>query len=131
MIRFIKYWLPPITIMALIFYFSSKQNVSVSTEFAINFVILKTLHALGYALLQFLLFRALYSQQKKKNKDIEPIVMKATFIALLYAASDELHQQFVPTRTGKIRDVAIDFIGISLMYIYIQYNFRRLKAFLS
>jgi len=34
--------------------------------------------------------------------------------ALLYAASDEWHQSFVPGRTATPRDVAIDAVGICL-----------------
>ena len=33
-------------------------------------------------------------------------------IAILYAASDELHQRFVPGRSGRVTDVLIDSIGI-------------------
>lgn len=126
--KFIKLWIPPIIMMCVIFYFSSRQNVSVSSEFTINFIILKTLHTIGYALLHLLLFRAVYVQEKKKNLDIS--LKKAAIIAILYAATDELHQQFVPTREGKIRDVIIDAVGISIMYIYIKHNFNRIKQFL-
>lgn len=128
--KFIIYWLPPLIWMAFIFYFSTRQNVSVNDSFAANFIILKTLHAAGYAILNLLLFRAIYSSRKKKNNHIEPMLMKAALIALLYSASDEIHQQFVPTRTGKLRDVIIDSGGIAVMYIYIQYNFNRIKQFL-
>lgn len=35
-------------------------------------------------------------------------------ICLLYAASDEIHQLFVPGRSGEVRDVMIDFSGAAL-----------------
>lgn len=35
-------------------------------------------------------------------------------ICLLYAASDEIHQLFVPGRSGEVRDVMIDFSGAVL-----------------
>lgn len=35
-------------------------------------------------------------------------------ICLLYAASDEFHQLFVPGRSGEVRDVMIDFSGAAL-----------------
>lgn len=35
-------------------------------------------------------------------------------VCLLYAASDEIHQLFVPGRSGEVRDVMIDFSGAAL-----------------
>ena len=35
-------------------------------------------------------------------------------ICLLYASSDEIHQLFVPGRSGEVRDVMIDFSGAAL-----------------
>ncbi len=35
-------------------------------------------------------------------------------VCLLYAASDEIHQLFVPGRSGEVRDVMIDFSGAVL-----------------
>eukprot|EP01056_Protomagalhaensia_sp_Gyna25_P002040 Protomagalhaensia_sp_Gyna_25__2039@NODE_2098_length_1294_cov_63_320319_g1735_i0_p1_GENE_NODE_2098_length_1294_cov_63_320319_g1735_i0NODE_2098_length_1294_cov_63_320319_g1735_i0_p1_ORF_typecomplete_len175_score5_88VanZ/PF04892_12/1_1e17_NODE_2098_length_1294_cov_63_320319_g1735_i07241248 len=42
----------------------------------------------------------------------------AFLITLLYAASDELHQAFVPTRSGRIQDVLIDALGIATAYAF-------------
>lgn len=128
MSKFIKYWLPAIIWMSLIFYFSSKQNVSVSTTFTLNFIILKASHMIGYAVLYFLLFRALYSTKHKKK--IDESLMQAALFAVLYSASDELHQLFVPTRSGHLEDIMIDSIGIFIMYTYLKYNFKRLKIFI-
>lgn len=44
----------------------------------------------------------------------------ALIITLLYAVIDEIHQTFVPTREGTVRDVLIDSIGIAIMYSYIK-----------
>ena len=35
-------------------------------------------------------------------------------ICLLYATSDEIHQLFIPGRSGEVRDVMIDFSGAAL-----------------
>ena len=56
---------------------------------------------------------------------------KAFIVAFLYAASDELHQTFVPTREGKPRDIAIDTIGMFLMYSYSKYKYTFVKRFLK
>jgi len=40
-------------------------------------------------------------------------------LSFLYAASDEFHQSFVPTRSASFKDVLIDTIGIVVFYIVI------------
>ncbi|OGK23408.1 hypothetical protein A3A46_03100 [Candidatus Roizmanbacteria bacterium RIFCSPLOWO2_01_FULL_37_13] len=151
--RFIRYWLPPIIWMALIFYLSSRLRVSATGKFLFDFLIFKALHVIEYAILYLLLFRAFYSiknQQPARNatpasnashsdagwhsvaggltiskKFLYPII-----ISILYAVLDELHQTFVPTREGKLRDAIIDAAGIILMYIYIKNNLKIIKKFL-
>jgi VanZ family protein len=49
----------------------------------------------------------------------------AFLIAVLLACSDELHQLFVPGRSGKLTDVVIDSIG-SLIMIFLITGIRRL-----
>lgn len=44
-------------------------------------------------------------------------IIIAAELSLLYAFTDELHQTFVPGREGKLSDVAIDSIGITLALI--------------
>ena len=127
--RFIRYWLPPIAWMALIFTLSSRPHISVSEEYITNFIIFKSLHMIEYATLFSLLFRALYSQKSKKTP-LSTIMTRAALFAVLYGATDELHQLFVPTREGTIRDVIIDSAGIFLMYIYIKHNIHWLKRFI-
>lgn len=63
----------------------------------------KGYHVLEYVLLTALLLRALRRR-----------MLPALAVALAFAASDEFHQTFVPGRGGKISDVAIDCIGITL-----------------
>ena len=40
-----------------------------------------------------------------------PLAGKAILVVIVYAASDEIHQLFVPSREGTLRDVIIDTIG--------------------
>src|SRR3989344_7475105 len=114
---FAYYWLPAIIWMGIIFYFSSRLNTSVTGEFLFDFIFFKSLHMIEYAILYFLLFRAFYSIKNQQlaigNKFLYPL-----FISILYALSDEVHQTFVPTREGKVRDVIFDTAGILLIYIY-------------
>lgn len=116
---FLFYWLPPIIMMVAIFYFSSRERIAVADTYLLNFLVFKTLHVLEYAVLYLLIFRAFRTQ-----------FHYALLFSLLYALSDEIHQTFVPTREGRLRDVGIDAIGISLMYIFIKHNFFSIKKFL-
>lgn len=86
--------------MSVIFYFSSRSTTGIGTNQTDRFIILKSFHLIEYAILAFLLLFAIY-----KNK-------LAIFIAYLYAISDEIHQYFIPGRTGLFRDTLIDLIGI-------------------
>lgn len=109
--------------MAIIFALSSRQRIAVSEEYFLNFAIFKTLHMVEYAVLYTLLFRA-FLAGKKTNRDSS---MKYAFlVAILYAASDEIHQTFTPTREGAIRDVFIDTAGITIMYFFLKHHFNAL-----
>lgn len=116
-LHFIWYWAPPVTVMITIFLLSSRQNIGVAEEEAVNFAVFKTLHIIEYAVLYFLLFRAIIKTTKLEKNPWHAMLWAAA-IAVLYGISDEIHQTFVPSRTGKIRDVFIDIIGISLMVMY-------------
>ena len=115
----IFYWLPTFIWMAIIFYFSSRQSVSVSSDYYLNFIFFKFLHLSEYAILYFLIYRSIASLKNKffnqANKYYYPIL-----ISILYAVSDEIHQLFTPTREGKIRDILIDIAGILIMYTVIK-----------
>ena len=84
---------------------------------------------LEYAVLYGLLFRALYQIDNKimslKNKFILPII-----IGFIYSFTDELHQLFVPTRSGQLRDTGYDLLGILLMYTLIKRYLKQLKKYL-
>ncbi|MBP9691345.1 VanZ family protein, partial [Candidatus Woesebacteria bacterium] len=95
--KLLWYWGPPIALMSIIFYLSSRQSIAVSDEFTVNFIVFKSLHLIEYALLFFLLFRAYYSTLSRNN--MKRIFLYAFVTALLYAISDEMHQTLVPTRT--------------------------------
>lgn len=125
--KFITYWLSPLLWMILIFSLSSRQRVTVSEITSINFIFFKTLHIIEYAILFFLLFRALYNQI---TISLNNIFFISISFAMLYALSDELHQTFIPSREGSPRDVVIDTIGILLCFMYTKINLPKLKRFL-
>ena len=123
--KIINYWLPPIIWMFLIFILSSRQSISVADRYIINFLLFKLLHIIEYAILYLLVFRAFNNKKGKKIHYLMPFI-----ISFSYAAIDEIHQSFVPTREGKIRDVLIDTIGIVLMYSYIKNHLNLVRKYL-
>lgn len=113
------FWGPVFLWMGAIFIFSSRPRFGITEEFFFDFLIFKTLHMIEYALLYFLLFRAFYHSSKYS---IAKQLVVALIFSVLYAVGDEVHQAFVPTREGKIRDILIDSTGILIMYWYIKTN---------
>jgi VanZ family protein len=125
-VRFLYYWLPPLVIMIIIFVLSSRQKIAVTHEYLSDFIIFKTLHMIEYAILYFFLFRAFYKEDFR-NMSIKKKFFYPFIIAVIYAASDEIHQTFIDTRQGRLRDVIIDTTGITIMYIYIKTQLDWLK----
>jgi len=72
----------------------------------------KGAHLTVYAILALLLWRAL---RRPVRNDPRPWSHRQAGLAIgcvfLYAASDEFHQLFVPTRTAHVTDVLIDTTG--------------------
>jgi VanZ family protein len=115
--NFLYYWVPPLTWMGLIFYMSSQKSIAITTNVVTDFVTFKTLHMIEYAFLFFLFYRAFQSIKSKANK----ISGLFSFpIVILYSLTDELHQLFIPSRQGRIRDVLFDIFGMLVMYVIIK-----------
>lgn len=130
-------WLAVILWMTLIFYFShqpatdSAKLSSGVTEFLFaaiqqllphvqldleqfHTIIRKLAHFFSYFTLGLLVFHALrQTRLNQKNSGL------ALLICMLYAISDEVHQLFIPGRSGEIRDVLIDTVGAFVgIFIY-------------
>jgi VanZ family protein len=128
---FIKYWLPVLVWMALIFSGSTDLMSSQRTSRIIGplvrwmfprlpeemigqvvFVVRKTAHVTEYAILAMLLWRAL---RRPVKPDPRPWSWRepawALALAALYAVSDELHQSLVASRFGSALDVCLDTAG--------------------
>ncbi len=97
--RALSRWLPVAAWAALIFALSSLHSLD-SGLGVWDDVVRKLAHLTEYAVLGALLERAL------------PRPLPAFVLGVAYAASDELHQHFVPGRTGEPLDVAIDAVGV-------------------
>ncbi|OGK21236.1 hypothetical protein A3C23_01855 [Candidatus Roizmanbacteria bacterium RIFCSPHIGHO2_02_FULL_37_13b] len=110
-------WLPASLWMALIFILSSRPKIGIMQNTGLDFIIFKSLHVIEYAILFFLIFRALH---KTSHISVKKQFIASFLIAFFYAVSDEFHQTFVPSREGRIRDIFIDSIGISLSFAFIK-----------
>lgn len=102
-------WLPPLALMAVIFFFSAQPNLNSGLGW-IDAVGRKFVHASEYALLCFLWWRALASVTTPRRA-----ALLAFVIASAYAATDELHQTFVDGRHGSPVDWLIDSAGAALV----------------
>ena len=125
--------------MAVIFFFSA-QTGEESNQVASDLWIRKAAHMCEYAILAGLVWLHLQSYQKlrlgfweekrhaekkheekqynKSNGDVKKYhivhistALSAWVIAVCYAASDEIHQLYVPGRAGMVTDVCIDAAG--------------------
>lgn len=76
----------------------------------IDFYVRKAAHMTEYAVLGVLLAGCLRSFGLAAPR----LWRYALAAGILYAASDELHQYFVPGRACQLRDVAIDGVGVAL-----------------
>ena len=82
---------------------------------AVVFYVRKCAHVTEYAVLAMLLWRALRKPVRGDPRPwSKPQVALVIGLTFLYAASDELHQYFVPNRQGNPYDVLIDTAGAAL-----------------
>ena len=78
---------------------------------SLQFLVRKSAHFSLYMILGVLSFLAVISYEKLL---FAMRLATSCAVCLLYAASDEIHQLFVPGRSGEVRDVMIDFSGAVL-----------------
>jgi VanZ family protein len=142
---FLKFWLPALLWMALIFTASSDtHSYEHSSRFfepllhwlfpempqpeveRIHHVFRKCAHLTEYAILALLLWRALHVSKNQLPAWSWPKVGGTLLLVFLYAASDEFHQSFVPTRTPLVSDVFIDTAGgaIGLLVLWFGQHFQ-------
>lgn len=126
---FLKAWGPVICWMALMFVGSSdlfsgehtsrfltpflrwlNPEISPATIAQVHLIVRKAAHVTEYAVLASLIYRALRGV-------VDGFWLRAGAAlvpAFLFAALDEFHQSFVPSRTSSLGDVGIDFFGTLL-----------------
>jgi VanZ family protein len=145
--RFVRYWMPAIVWMALIFLGSTDMlsaehtsrflvpflrwldpQISFAALNTIQFGIRKLAHLTEYATLAMLLWRALRSGTRGQMK-MSILFLIAALGCAIFAASDEFHQSFVPSRTSSPADVMIDVCGALVgLAICLMFTARRKSA---
>jgi VanZ family protein len=112
-------WLPALFMMLLIFFISAKPSSQLPNFDWADKVIKKGGHVIGYAILALLYWRAFNFMRNKR--------WAAWLLVLLYAATDEFHQSFVPGRHSTIWDVVIfDNFG-ALISLWLLSRYRKQK----
>ena len=147
---FLRYWLPVLVWMAVIFAASSDRmsfehssriigplvhrlfpHLSDVAYHGVVVCVRKYVHLAGYAVLALLLWRA---WRKPAEPGRAPWRWSDAGLVLalvvLYAATDEIHQTFVPSRVASVRDVLLDATGaaLALLCLWAVNRWRRRKV---
>ena len=95
---------------------------------SIHFAIRKLGHCLEYFILAALLYRALYDENGGRSSTRTAAL--TMIFTLAWAATDEFHQSWVPSRTASIVDVMIDGFGglFGTFWMYLRHNRTREPA---
>ncbi|MDP1545897.1 MAG: VanZ family protein [Anaerolineales bacterium] len=113
LVSIVPRWLPAFLLMFVIFGFSSRTSNDLPNFGGWDYFFKKSAHTVGYGLLALSYLRALPNRNYKL----------AWLLALLYSATDEFHQSFVPGRRASLIDVLVfDNLG-ALTALFIQYRF--------
>ena len=125
----LKYWLPVFAWLGLIFIGSTdlmsaehtsriigpilrwlNPEVSAETIARVQFFVRKAGHLSEYAILAILIWRA-FRRGSSWQMKMSILFVLALFGCAIFAATDEFHQSFVPSRTASPIDVMIDVTG--------------------
>ncbi len=142
---FLKYWLPLLIWLGVIFIGSSdlmsaahtsrflvpfllwlKPDISPETLALIQFVVRKCAHLTEYAILALLLFRAAFCGTNRKWS-MSILCVSVWIACVLVATVDEFHQSFVESRGASVWDVMID-TGGTIFGLLISSGFARRRS---
>jgi VanZ family protein len=144
--RLCKYWLPLILWIAVIFGASTSLGAPGNTSHffrpllhwlfpsiteeqfdQIHYAVRKTAHCVEYAILGVLAWRAVHADPAFGSFSVRRQFWFALLVCMLYAATDEFHQSFVPTRQPAVQDVLLDTCGSGIGLLAI-WGLRRRRA---
>jgi VanZ family protein len=134
-LRLLSRWLPVVCWMLLIFSFSTNvgspehtsgrfkpfvrwllPDISAQDLDFLHLLFRKTGHLVEYAILATLFWWALGAHRYVSNRQRS---LRVFLFATFYAATDEFHQAFVPSRAASVVDVMIDAAGAGLALLTI------------
>lgn len=126
--KVVKYWLPVAAMLALMYYFSTDTfssdntrgliatifkwffpDLSDLTIARINIIARKAAHAIEYAILAALLFRAFRSDSPERWRLRWAVY--SMIVIVCWALLDEYHQSFTQKRSSSARDSMLDSAG--------------------
>jgi len=112
-VKLLWYWLPPLVVMAAIFYASSRSSLPQAKGEWLDAFIKKIAHVGEYTLLFVLLVRAWSLHLRPTSA-----CWTGWLTTLAYGISDEFHQSFVPHRHANWYDVVID-VTVPLLFCFL------------
>lgn len=121
--RWIRDVVPLIFWLALIFVLSDQPRlVEIEDHKVAEKFFFKLAHVIAYAVLAWLWWRVL-APRRQVNWSI---LLTAWVLSTLYGISDEIHQLYVPGRTGRVADVLFDTSG-ALLTVLLLRRFDRIR----
>ena len=88
----------------------------------LTLIVRKCAHITEYIILGILMFNFL------KDYNIKNVFVLSILLCILYSCSDEIHQLFISGRSGEVKDVFIDSIGIVIGNLIYKYFLKKYKA---
>ena len=121
--HYLKYWAPPVLYMVLIFVISSLEQPPLPMPEFEWLTIDKLYHFIEYAILGGLVARA-FVKAKPAIVPSRWVWYVAAVFSILYGASDEWHQTFVPGRFATLADWVADVLGSigGVLGVYLYYT---------
>ena len=111
-------WIPAILWSIIIFYLSAIPNLEATSDPTVNFLTRKAAHIVEYGAL------AIFIYLPTKNFSVSAL------LSTLYGATDEFHQNFVPTREFHFSDIGFDFLGSLVgVAIFVKIPLSKWKSF--
>lgn len=93
---------------AILNFFNVLEGKTIEQQSQIETIVRKLAHYFIYTIGGILIFLHMDSYKIHINKK----VLFSQIIGTSYAATDEFHQLFVPGRSGELRDVCLDSLGV-------------------
>lgn len=122
-------WVPVLLWMALIFALSAQAGLRVSDDVSVDGPIRHVVHIIVFGILAGLIAYAL----RARSTGTPRLLWLAVLLTTAYGVTDEIHQSFVPDRSGNGFDVLLDatgaLIAVAIIHWWPRYlEWRRLRA---